>query len=351
MTKPLTDIIVPVWNRPVETRNCLVNLVNHSTDARIIIVDNGSDRETERILQEFAEILDQRAILLRNNVNQGYVRAVNTGIARSDARYISVISNTSTVTESWLETLTGFAEGCRDAGIIVPSLVKTREKKQGKKTRASTVPMEADHASLAAMTMTRQAYETIGGIDEGMDGGLWCLMDLSRRAYRAGFLTYRVEESVVYFEDYVPLGSVERRNTALQRSIELYRDRWGEPRSYCIHMAKSADLDMLRQRLDPLLMGARQGHSFSVITHARLLKELTQAGMDHLHEHIRFIRMPLFFESRAIDRFLTPAGPIMSEVQPVAGIEGIDFYAGLKGIPFAELEQSIYKTGKEIYGG
>jgi GT2 family glycosyltransferase len=350
MNNPQTDIIVPVWNRPVETRNCLVNLINHSTDARFIIVDNGSDRETERILEEFAEILDQRAILLRNNVNQGYVRAVNMGMARSDAKYITVISNTSTVTESWLETLTRFAESRRDAGIIVPRLVKGHEFRQVKKNRPAFTHTEADHASLASMIMTRQAYEMIGGIDEGMDSGLWCLMDLSRRAYRAGFLTFRVEESLVFFEDDVPMGSVERRKTALQRSIGLYRERWGDSRSYCIHMPRSADIDMLRQRLDVLLLGARQGHSFSVITHSRLFKELAKTGVDHLHELIRFIKMPLFFESRALDKFLATADPNMSDVQPVAGIDGTAFPAGIRGIPFAELEQMIYKTRKEIYG-
>ena len=252
MDNPLTDIIVPVWNRPVETRNCLVNLINHSPDARFIIVDNGSDRETERILEEFAEILDQRAILLRNEVNQGYVRAVNMGLARSDAPYITVskqhIDRDGIMARNADEFL---RKADRDAGIIVPRLVKGHECRQVKKNRPTSTPIEADHASLASMLMTRQAYDMIGGIDEGMDSGLWCLMDLSRRAYRAGFLTFRVEESVVFFEDDVPLGSVERRNTALQRSIDLYRERWGDSMIHTVSTCpRIADIDMLRQRLE-----------------------------------------------------------------------------------------------------
>ncbi len=58
MEKPAIDIIVPVWNRPIETRACLVNLVEHSPAARLILVNNGSDRETECLLEEFAESLD-----------------------------------------------------------------------------------------------------------------------------------------------------------------------------------------------------------------------------------------------------------------------------------------------------
>ena len=46
------------------------------------MVDNGSDRETEKMLQEFCEGLDDRALLLRNDVNQGLVKALNQGLEK-----------------------------------------------------------------------------------------------------------------------------------------------------------------------------------------------------------------------------------------------------------------------------
>lgn len=351
MNKPSTDIIVPVWNRPVETRNCLVNLINHSPEARLILVDNGCDRDTERMLEEFAEELDHRAILLRNDVNQGYVRAVNRGLARSDAGYMVVISNTSAVTPSWLEPLTSFAGSRGDAGILVPRLINGPLLKTSGKPRQVAPQMEADHASMAAMFMTRQAYDSTGGLDEEMDGGIWGLRDLSRRAYRAGLYTFRVGESVVYYEDIAPLGSVERRNAVLQRSIALYRERWGEARSFSIHMPKAAGINAMQKILDLLLTGARQGHFFSVNIHGRLFNEITKAGMAHLHEHIRFVRIPFFFESKAIDNSLKADNPVMREAEPVAGIDGTPFSEGIEGMPFAELERTISAAAKEIYGG
>lgn len=351
MDKPTSDIIVPVWNRPVETRNCLVNLIEHSPDARLIIVDNGSDRETERMLEEFAEILDQKAILLRNNINQGYVRAVNRGLARAESDYIAIVRNTSIVTSSWLEPLTRFAANRSDAGIFVPRLVRATEWKPGGKKHPDTTIMESDRGSLSAMLITRRAYDMIGGIDEELAGGVWCLRDLSRRAYRRGLSTFRVLESVVVFEDDVPLGSIERRNMALQRSIELYGKRWGEPRSFCIHFPKGADMDMLRQRLDVVLLGARQGHFFSLITHSQLFNEAAKAGLQSLHENVHFVRIPMFSESRAIEKALKPGNPDFPDAEPVAAIDGIPFTPGIKGLPFALLQQIIIKTSKEIYGG
>ena len=350
MDNPLTDIIIPVWNKPVKTRNCLVNLINNSPDARFIMVDNGSDRDTERMLEEFAEGLDHRAILLRNDVNRGYVPAVNRGLARSDARYAVVVNSTSIVTESWLEPMTSFAAGRRDAGIIVPRLVRGAGRKPLRSSRATATPIEADRPSFAAMLITKEAYDIIGGLEEEMDGGLWCLRDLSRRAYRAGFQTFRIEAGIVAYEDDIPLGSVERRNLSLQRSIALYSERWGESRSYCIHLPKGAEMNILGQRLDILHQGARQGHSFTILTHARLFRELTKAGFNRLHENIRFLPIPLFFEARAIAKALASDDPAMAEAQPVTGIDGIPFPAGIKGLPFAELEQMIVKAGEEKYG-
>ena len=345
-----TDIIIPVWNKPVETRNCLVNLIEHSPKARFIMVDIGSDRETERLLEEFAEILDQRAILLRDNINRGYVRAVNRGLSRSDARYKAVINNTSIVADSWLGPMTSFAAGRSDAGIIVPRLVKFAGRKPVGRSRAEAAPIEADHPSFAALLITKKAYDAIGGFDEEMDSGLWCLRDYSRRAYRAGFHTFRVEDGVVAYEDDILLGSIERRNTSLQRSIAFYRERWGETGSFCVHFPKGTEVKILEERLEILHRGARQGHFFTVLTPAKLYRELTKAGFDRIHENIRFRPMPLIFETRTIAKALASDDPAMTDTKPVTGIDGIPFPAGVKGMPFAELEQMIIRTCAEKYG-
>ena len=62
MSSAGTDIIIPVWNMPTETRDCLAALVEHSPDFRLILLDIGSDQPTEQLLQEFADFLDSRAL-------------------------------------------------------------------------------------------------------------------------------------------------------------------------------------------------------------------------------------------------------------------------------------------------
>ena len=121
---PAIDIIVPVWNRPVETRACLVNLTRCSPDARLILVNNGSDRETESLLEEFAEALDHRALLICSPLNRGFVRAVNVGLDRSEADCAAVVKQTSVVTEGWLDPLLTLLASRPQVGVAIPRLIQ-----------------------------------------------------------------------------------------------------------------------------------------------------------------------------------------------------------------------------------
>jgi len=350
MDNLLIDIIVAVWNRPVESRNCLVHLIDHSPNARFILVDNGSDRDTERLLEEFAEVLDQRALLLRNNTNQGYVRAVNRGLSQAKAPHIAIIRNTTVVTGGWLEPMLRYSEGRSEAGIIVPRLIRGVAGKNAGNRRSADAPVEADHGSFEAMLLKKRVYETIGGIDEEMDGGIWSLKDFSRRALRAGFVTVRNEQGSAYFEDEIIFGSMERREQAVKRSIAQFREKWGVENSYCLHFPKGADMNILRQKVDIVLRGARQGHFFTILTHPRLHHEALQAGFHRLHEHIRFVRLPLLFENREISKALSGGNEMDSAVRAVTGIDGMPFPLAVESMTFAELERIISAIHAEKYG-
>src|SRR6266567_3933158 len=267
MGKPAIDIIVPVWNRPIETRACLVNLVEHSPAARLFLVNNGSDRETEGLLEEFAESLDERALLICSRVNLGFVKAINRGLARVEAEFAAVVRQSSLVSEGWLEPLHMLARTRPEAGVIVPLLVRTHRKRESRGSQAPFSTTEISHGDFAAMMIRKDLYDRIGGFDEEMDGAAWCLKDYSRRALRGGFLTFAAEGTPVVVSDEAPFGSAGRREESLQRSVAAYRERWGAERAFIVHFPKKADPGIVRQRLDLMLRGARQGHSFTVLVY------------------------------------------------------------------------------------
>jgi GT2 family glycosyltransferase len=339
------DIIVPVWNRPIETRDCLVNLVNYSPNARFIMVDNGSDRETERLLQEFAERLDDRALLLRNDVNQGFVKALNRGLERGTAEYLAVVRSTSRVSAGWLEPLLEFARQRTDAGLILPRLVTAESRKSPAHGHPAAPQREVCSGSFAAMLIKRELYAEIGGFDEDMDGGLWCLKDYSRRACRAGFLTFSVLGGEVHYAEELLFGSPIRREETLQRTISLFRQRWGaDESSFCLIMPKGADLAVLEQKLEVLLLGARQGNVFTVVPHAALYREMVKAGHASLHENIRVEPLPFFCTAARAHKILARLVAERPDTRVVAGIDGITFAGVENPLTFKELEERIRRV-------
>ncbi len=343
------DIIVPVWNNPVATRDCLVSLINHSPDSRIILVDNGSDRETEKLLEEFAEILDHRALLMRTDLNEGVIRAVNRGLARAEADYILVVRNTSLVTEGWLDPLLEFAHSRPEAGIMVPRLIRCDDRKVRSGKRRPAGEMEVSHGSLAALFIRKETYDTVGGLDEEMDGGLWCLKDYSRRAYRAGFLTFVVEGSEVVYREEPPLGSVARREELLKRSIARYGERWGEEHAFFIHVPKGVDGNLMTQKLSTVLKGARQGHRFLILATSRLAGELVKAGAHRLHGNVTIESLPLLATAGGVRRKLDSLRRETPGVIPVTAIDGIPFPGVEESVSFPEMELIINKTAAERY--
>src|SRR5512136_108571 len=102
MPSPSVDIIVPVWNNPFETRACLAAILEHSPEARLIVVDNGSSRETELMLEEFSEPLAEQALFITTERNIGLVPAINRGLASSQADFAVVLQPRVMVGKGWL---------------------------------------------------------------------------------------------------------------------------------------------------------------------------------------------------------------------------------------------------------
>jgi len=300
------------------------------------MVDNCCDRETEKLLQEFSESLDDKALMFRSDVNLGVVKALNRGLEKGEAKYLCVIKNTTMVGPGWLEPLIEFAEQKEEAGLIAPRLLLKGEEKKREKHDVT----EVLHGSFSAMLIKKTLYDAIKGFDEEMDGGMWCLKDYSRRACRAGFYTFLMNRSDVRYEEDVQFGSETRRQENLQKTIEEFRRRWGDDSSYCLLMPKKMDADLLRSRLESLLPASRQGFFFHVIVPSRLYKDMVKSGHDALHEWIRLYPLPLFYTAANIRKLISRIVSESPETGVVAGIDGMSC-KGVDLLPFADLERRI----------
>lgn len=345
------DIVIPVWNRPVDTRICLVNLGKYTPNARLILVNNGGDRETESLLEEFAEGLDERALLISTPVNLGFVKAVNRGLARAEAEFSAVVRCTTTVSEGWLDPLLTLARSRSEAGVIIPRLVPAPMKKTVNRVPFTDAAVEVSHGDFAAMLVRTDLHKRIGGFDDEMDGGEWCLKDYSRHALREGGLTFVAAGSPVVSCDDPPLGSISRREEVLKRSIAAYTSRWGKERTFCIHFPKEAAADFIRKKFEVLLRGARQGHSFNVLVPPEIYRELDRSGYRAVHQNITLDKLPRLFTAGRTKRAAASLRAAVPDLVPVAGVAGVSFPGEEGSIPFAELELQIAEVETKKYGG
>jgi hypothetical protein len=257
--------------------------------ARLVMVNNGSERETERILDEFAEALDDRAILVATSRNVGTVAAINLGIARTSAPFVLISSISTRLDQDWFAPVLSFFEEHPAAGVVALD-------QNGKGI------METDHGSLDAMVVRRELLQSATGLDDSLDGALWALRDFTRRALRTGYLTFGAFCPQLRKEKYPEFGSHARRVETIRIAGEQYTARWGAPCSYLLLCADVLPDAGESSWKDILLDAARQGHSLTVVAGYRLGKSLERDRFALLHRNIALHTLPRLFSGSALRR-------------------------------------------------
>lgn len=298
MTAYPLDIIIPVWNRPVEVRAALASFVAASPLARLVMVNNGSERETESILHEFAEALDDRALLVAADRNIGSVAALNLGLSKSTAPLVLVTTPFTNVESGWFDAgATLFADH--------PDVGSATLRKNG--GSSASVLMEADFGSFELMLLRRAIYDTVGGFDEAMDGGEWALRDFARRAFKFGFKTFSLPSRHINILEQRELGSALRREERISLARESYVSRWGEPLKFLLNCPESFFGLPVDELKDALLHSARQGNRLILVVGSKIAKVLLVDGFSALHENITLQPLPRFFSSKSLARTVEQA--------------------------------------------
>lgn len=315
MTADQLDIIIPVWNRPVEVRAALASLVAAAPLARLVMVNTGSERETESILHEFAEALDDRALLIAAERNIGAVAGLNLGLSRSSAPLALLVSPDTRFAPGWFSAVASLLDNNPDAGSVT-------FRKCGRTSLPA--PLEADHGSFAAMLVRRPLYAAAGGFDEGMDSGEWALRDFARRSLLCGYKTYSLASSQVTFIPQRELGSVERREERKRLASEMYRCRWGEPATFLLNCPESLFGVAAETFRDALLASARQGNRLVAFAGGKAAKKLLALGLATIHENISFQPLPRFFPMKSLSRGVEQAAaslplPLLVSETVIAG--------------------------------
>jgi hypothetical protein len=338
MTTSSVDIIVPVWNNPFETRACLAAILTHSPEARLIIVDNGSSRETELMLEDFSESLGECALFMTAERNIGLVPAINRGLASSDADFAVIVRPHVMVGSGWLKALLD-TSGMPQVGIVSPVFRGSGTPAVSRPIAGCTV-METFSLSFATLLLRGDLHRTLGGFDEDLDGGEWCLRDYIRRAETRGYHTCVASQPELICGHETIFGSQERRQEQIRLSRERYLSCWGVARHYCLYFGPEEQAGDLTGTVEAIVAAARLGHHFTLLLHRRQFKEFRKRGWNGLHTGISICRLPLIGARRGLARQLAALETADPDMVPVRGAEGVLFPGRDTAIPFSEITSS-----------
>ncbi|NVN89193.1 MAG: glycosyltransferase [Desulfuromonadales bacterium] len=326
MPSPTVDIIVPVWNNHFEARTCLSAILTHSPEARLIIVDNGSNRQTQLVLEEFSEPLGEQCLFLYSEKNVGHVRAINRGLSRSDSDFAVIVRPHVTVTKGWLGALLQAAE----RGIASPVFSGEGAPFSSPFVRGCSL-IETSAVSFSVLALKRELHLQLGGFDEQLDGGEWCLKDYVSRAASKGFRTCITSGSTVVCDRETILGSDERRREQARASRSVHVERWGAGHHYGVYFGRNADANGLADAVEIILRGARQGHRFTLLLHASQASVFRRMGWNGLHTSIELRTLSRFAPRHDLRRFCLSHPDMVA----VLGAQGAAFNERIPAIPFS----------------
>lgn len=322
MTTPTLDIILPVWNNPTETRSCLVSLLPCiESGARLLLINNGCNRETELLLEEFSDPLGSQAVYMTMERNVGFVPAVNHGLRRSDAAWALVLRPSVVLHENCYNWL-AHGSAAPEAGILTPFFPSLHHVPPGFE-RTPFAAVETNGISFDLLCLSRALREAIGTFDEMLDGGAWCLEDYRQRACTAGFRTCLVGSLSLSAGPLTLFGSEERRRSHSELSRNYCRQRWGLRHHVALYLPGSVDAAYPGLIAENALAAARRGHCVDIFLHRRQYREAQQSGLHQLHTDVRLHKLPLLAPRRSLTRRLAALATAHPELLVVRGVDGI----------------------------
>jgi len=192
------------------TLDCLRSLQDRPDE--VILVNDGSDYwgDTDYI----AELVDK--VVVQNN--KGFPGAVNAGLEVAKGDILIQANNDIMFTPGWLAALVKPL----DMGYDISSIRTTDNTGYEVEDKIT----EGDKFG-SIWAITRQVYETLGGLDERFGQGNFEDLDYRRRALDAGFRIAKNHASVVEHRGRATFDVIDPRHELFGRNRELFRNKHG----------------------------------------------------------------------------------------------------------------------------
>jgi len=121
MNNPVISIVVPVVDQPDVTIKCFHSIRVHTKlPFELIWVDNASVTDSKKLIARQAEQFKGNCVLIKNTVNEGFIKATNQGIRAARGEYIILLNNDTEVFPGWESGLIKPLYHYADVGAVGP---------------------------------------------------------------------------------------------------------------------------------------------------------------------------------------------------------------------------------------
>tara|TARA_Y100001934_G_scaffold283777_1_gene406733 strand:- start:5278 stop:6237 length:960 start_codon:yes stop_codon:yes gene_type:complete len=229
---PFASIIILSRNQfHSDTRPCLDSLLSdcENQEAEIIVVDNGSDQETQNGLDEYDNIPNLR--IIRNSQDIGFSAANNIGIHASSGKVVVLLNNDTVVPKGTIRKMALLLDEHPEWGGLGPVSNSVGNEQaiwvsgtsmadillDGEKwgVNAEGSFLETDQLSFFCVALPRETLDTVGLLDEDFSPIYYEDVDYCLRVSSSGKRLVIAEEVFIYHRGSATMSKQPKRTRRL----------------------------------------------------------------------------------------------------------------------------------------